>query len=194
MIIQSALYLTSAVEKAQYPVHEGCEFVFLGRSNVGKSSLINALCNRKKLAYTSSVPGKTIALNFYHINNSFMFVDVPGYGFAKRGLEERLKFGKMIEEYLHERAQLKLAFLIIDARINPTEDDCLMLNYLRHYNIPTLVLATKTDKLKSSQFAKQKKSIKDTLKLSDEELLFVSAETKKGLEEVQRIIETSLNR
>ena len=161
MIIQSAL-LNQCRRKAQYPVHEGCEFVFLGRSNVGKSSLINALCNRKKLAYTSSVPGKTIALNFYHINNSFMFVDVPGYGFAKRGLEERLKFGKMIEEYLHERAQLKLAFLIIDARINPTEDDCLMLNYLRHYNIPTLVLATKTDKLKTVSLP-TKKSIKDTL-------------------------------
>ncbi|HHU24604.1 MAG: ribosome biogenesis GTP-binding protein YihA/YsxC [Bacilli bacterium] len=193
MIIQSAIYFISAVDSAQYPQHEGIEFVFLGRSNVGKSSLINAICNRKKLAYTSSIPGKTVALNFYHINNHFMFVDVPGYGFAKRGLEERIKFGKMIEEYLHKRSQLRLAFLVVDSRITPTEDDFLMLNYLRHYNIPTLVVATKQDKLKSSMIAKQKKIIKETLRITDEELLFVSSETKKGIESIHKTIETVLN-
>ena len=148
MIIKSSEYVISCVKKEQYPNENNLpEFVFLGRSNVGKSSFINALCNRKNLAYTSSKPGKTLTLNFYYINKEFYLIDVPGYGYAQRVMSQRMDFGAMIEEYLNSSENLKKCFLIVDSRHNPTEDDCLMYNYLKHFNIDVVVIATKVDKI-----------------------------------------------
>ena len=148
MIIKSSEYVISCVKKEQYPNPNNLpEFVFLGRSNVGKSSFINALTNRKNLAYTSSKPGKTLTLNFYYINKEFYFIDVPGYGYASVNRAQQKKFGLMIEEYLEKREFLKRVFMLVDFRIKPTEDDCLMYNYLKHFNIDVVVIATKVDKI-----------------------------------------------
>lgn len=184
-IIKNADYLTSCTKKVHYPVTGLPEFVFMGRSNVGKSSFINAICKRKKLAYTSSKPGKTITLNFYNINDSFVLVDVPGYGYAQKLVEDRLKFGKMIEEYLETSEHLKSCFLIVDIRHDPTIDDVLMYEYLKHFNKKVVVIATKADKLSKNQIAHNQKRVKDVLKLSKEDrLIVVSSETRFGLENV----------
>ena len=184
-IIKTADYLTSGTKKIHYPVTNLPEFVFMGRSNVGKSSFINAICKRKKLAYTSSKPGKTITLNFYNINNNFVLVDVPGYGYAQKTVEDRLKFGQMIEEYLESSEHLKSCFLIVDLRHDPTNDDVLMYNYLKHYEKSVIVIATKSDKLSKNQIAHNLKRVKDVLKLSKEDrLIVVSSETRFGLENV----------
>lgn len=194
MKILSAEYIISAVNKEGYPANDGLEFVFLGRSNVGKSSFINALTNRKNLAYTSSKPGKTITLNFYLINNLFMFVDVPGYGYAQREKTTRQQFGSMIEDYLHHRKQLKIAFLIVDSRHQPTEDDLLMYNYLKYYHIPTVIIATKIDKIGKTKINTHLQIIKNKLKIqSDDKIIAFSSETRYGLEEVQFLIEQHLS-
>lgn len=184
-IIKNADYITSSTKKIHYPVTNLPEFVFMGRSNVGKSSFINAICKRKKLAYTSSKPGKTITLNFYNINDSFVLVDVPGYGYAQKLVEDRLKFGKMIEEYLETSEHLKSCFLIVDIRHDPTNDDVLMYEYLKHFNKKVVVIATKADKLSKNQIAHNQKRVKDVLKLSKEDrLIVVSSETRFGIENV----------
>lgn len=183
--IKKADYITSGTKKIHYPVHDLPEFVFFGRSNVGKSSFINAICKRKKLAYTSSKPGKTITLNFYNINDEFMLVDVPGYGYAQKTVEDRLKFGNMIEEYLDSSEHLHSCFLIVDLRHDPTNDDVLMYNYLKHYEKKVVVIGTKADKLSKNQMAHNLKRVKDVLKLSKEDkALIVSSETRQGLEQV----------
>lgn len=193
MIIKSSEYVISCVKKEQYPNENNLpEFVFLGRSNVGKSSFINALCNRKNLAYTSSKPGKTLTLNFYYINKEFYLIDVPGYGYAQRVMSQRMDFGAMIEEYLNSSENLKKCFLIVDSRHNPTEDDCLMYNYLKHFNIDVVVIATKVDKIPKTQQHKHLKNISLTLDLPLTDIIAVSSVTKQGIEKVHQIIEQYL--
>lgn len=179
-----------AVRASQYPENKYPEFLLVGRSNVGKSSFINTLINRKNFAHTSSKPGKTQTLNFYFINNKFYFVDVPGYGYAAVSKERQKKFGVMIEEYIKCRENLKCVFLLIDYRHKPTEDDTIMYEFLKYYNLPVKIVATKFDKVKKSSRDKQNKIIKDTLKLEEnEEFITFSTVSKKGREEVYKLIE-----
>lgn len=159
MKITSTELVVSAVRRSQYPEDGLKEFLLLGRSNVGKSSFVNTLTNQKKLARTSSTPGKTRNLNFYLINNSFYFVDVPGYGYASVSKKEQRKFGLMIEEYLEKRENLKRTFLLVDLRHKPSNDDVLMYKFLKYYNLPVTVIATKLDKVPKSKVEKCKKLI-----------------------------------
>lgn len=174
-----------AVRRSQYPESDKPEFMLIGRSNVGKSSFINAMVGRKNMAYTSGKPGKTQTLNFYLINQDFYFVDVPGYGYANVSKQEQQKFGKMIEEYLEKREELVRVFMLVDIRHKPTEDDLLMYNFLKYYSIPVTIIATKADKLGSSKIEKSKKVILETLNLVvGDDLIVFSSLTKKGREEV----------
>ena len=185
MNINSVDLYISAVRRSQYPEEGYPEFIMVGRSNVGKSSFMNALVNRKNLARISSRPGKTNTINFYLANNSFFLVDVPGYGYANVSKEEQKKFGLMLEEYLESREQLKRVFLLIDFRHKPTEDDVIMYNYLKYYNIPVTIIATKVDKVGSSQKDKNIKILKESLDLvvGDDIILFSSV-SKLGREDV----------
>lgn len=174
-----------AVRRSQYPETDFPEFMLVGRSNVGKSSFINSIVGRKNMAHTSSKPGKTQTLNFYIINNSFYLVDVPGYGYAAVDKKTQEKFDKMIEEYLEKRDQLIRVFMIVDFRHKPTEDDKLMYDFLKYYNIPVTVVATKADKMGSSKYDKNKKVILDTLKLVDgDDLITYSSVTRLGKEAI----------
>jgi len=182
MIIKHAEFQTSAVDLNGMPQHDGVEFMFCGRSNVGKSSFINMLVNRKSLARTSSNPGKTQTLNFYLINNEFYFVDVPGYGYANVSKSVKATFGKMIEKYILNRDNLKMIFLLVDFRHKPTEDDVLMYKFLKHYNHRVTIIATKSDKVKNSERAKCKKAIIEALELDkDDKFIVTSSEKKEGL-------------
>lgn len=182
MEIKKAEFITSAVKNEGLPIHNGVEFMFCGRSNVGKSSFINTLTNRKKLAKTSSNPGKTQTLNVYHINDEFYFIDVPGYGFANVSKSVKATFGKMIEEYVTERTNLKMVFLLVDFRHKPTEDDKLMYDFLKYYNLPVTVIATKSDKVKNSERSKNKKIILETLELKDgDKMIVTSSSNREGL-------------
>lgn len=188
---KKAEYVISAVSKNQYPKYEYPTFVFLGRSNVGKSSFINALTNRKNLAYTSSKPGKTVALNFYNIDDKFLYVDVPGYGYAQKRIEDRIKFGEMIEEFLNEFKNLKTCFLILDIRHEPTSDDILMYNYLKHFNKPIIIVATKADKISKNQIYNSLKLIKKVLGIEEENICYpVSSLNKNGIQDIEKIINT----
>lgn len=179
-----------SVRRSQYPIDNKNEFLLVGRSNVGKSSFINTLIERKNFARTSSKPGKTQTLNFYKVNDCFYLVDVPGYGYASVSKDTQKKFGLMIEEYLKERKNLKHVFLLIDYRHKPTEDDLLMYEFLKYYNLDITIVATKYDKVGKNSRIKQDKLIKDTLKLSsDDEVITFSTVTKKGRSEVLSIIE-----
>ena len=189
MQIDSVALSNIAVRMSQYPTDELPEFLLVGRSNVGKSSFINTLIERKNYARTSSKPGKTQTLNFYKVNNEFYLVDVPGYGFAQGGKDRQRKFGMMIEEYLKNRSELKHVFLLVDYRHKPTEDDILMYNFLKYYNLNIQIVATKYDKIGKNGRLKQDKLIKDTLKLTEEEnFIPFSTITKKGKEELYNII------
>ncbi|MCC3700488.1 ribosome biogenesis GTP-binding protein YihA/YsxC, partial [Staphylococcus epidermidis] len=157
--------IISAVKKAQYPDTGLTEVALSGRSNVGKSTFINSMIGRKNMARTSQQPGKTQTLNFYNIDEQLIFVDVPGYGYAKVSKVQREKFGKMIEEYITQRENLKLVIQLVDLRHQPTEDDVLMYNYLKHFDIPTLVICTKEDKIAKGKVQKHIKRIKDKLEL-----------------------------
>lgn len=182
MEIKKAEFITSAVKNEGLPEHDGVEFMFCGRSNVGKSSFINMLTNRKKLAHTSSNPGKTQTLNVYHINDEFYFIDVPGYGYAKVSRSIKATFGKMIEQYVQERNQLKMVFLLVDFRHKPTEDDVLMYQFLKYHNHPVTIIATKSDKVKNSDRAKNKKLILDTLNLVEgDKMIVTSSENREGI-------------
>ncbi len=182
-----------AVRRSQYPEGESPEFLLVGRSNVGKSSFINTLIERKNFARTSSKPGKTQTLNFYFINDAFYLVDVPGYGYASVSKDRQKKFGLMIEEYLKERVNLKQVFLLIDYRHKPTEDDCLMYEFLKFYNLDITIVATKYDKIGKNARSKQDKLIKETLKLDAcDEFITFSTITKKGRHEVLDIIEKKI--
>lgn len=169
------------------------EFAFAGKSNVGKSSLINGLMNRKSYARTSSQPGKTQTINFYNINEQLYFVDLPGYGYAKVSMELRAKWGKMIERYLKKSEQLKLIFLLVDIRHEPSENDKDMYDWIVHNGFQPIVIATKLDKINRSQIAKQSKLIRTSLKMPKEGILIpFSAETKQGREEIWQKIEELL--
>lgn len=190
MIIKKAEYLISAVAPEQYPQLGYPEYVFMGRSNVGKSSFINAIVGRKNLAYTSSQPGKTITLNFYNINDQILFVDVPGYGYAKTMVTERLKYGGMIDGYLENNKHLIGCFLIVDLRHEPTEDDVLMYQYLTYHHYKVFVIATKADKIGKTLIYRHLKVVSNKLGLkNDDVLLAVSSETKEGIAEVIKLIE-----
>lgn len=180
----------SAVRRSQYPDDGMPEFMLVGRSNVGKSSFINTLVNRKNIARISSIPGKTQTLNFYLVNKSFFLVDVPGYGYAAVDKKTQEKFGKMIEEYLEKRTELKRVYMLVDFRHKPTEDDILMYNFLKYYNIPVTVVATKVDKIGSSKIEKNKKVILDTIDLVvGDDLVLFSSVTKLGREDILKKIE-----
>lgn len=186
----SCEYIISAVSKKQYPNTKGLnEYVFLGRSNVGKSSFINALTNRKMLARTSSKPGKTQTINFFLIDEKFYFVDVPGYGYASQSMSSRENYGTYIEEYLKDNPNLKIAFLLIDTKVGPTKDDILMYQYLQFLNINIMIIATKSDKVRTTFLPKNKKMIKETLNIKDDQIIFTSAETKVGIDKVREIIQ-----
>lgn len=169
------------------------EFAFAGKSNVGKSSLINGLMNRKSYARTSSQPGKTQTINFYNINEQLYFVDLPGYGYAKVSMELRAKWGKMIERYLKKSGQLKLIFLLVDIRHEPSENDKDMYDWIVHNGFQPIVIATKLDKINRSQIAKQSKLIRTGLGMPKDGILIpFSAETKQGRDEIWSKIEEML--
>ena len=185
MKITNVEFVTSAVRRSQYPEDKKPEFLLVGRSNVGKSSFINTLVNRKNLARISSIPGKTQTLNFYLINESFYLVDVPGYGFAKVSKVLKNKFGLIIEDYLKERDNLKMVFMLIDFRHKPTNDDVLMYDYLKYYQIPVTIVATKIDKVSKNNYEKNKKVIRDTLKMVDDDhFILFSTVSKTGKQEI----------
>ena len=190
MKITKAELKIMATRRSQYPEDKKAEFLLVGRSNVGKSSFINTLLGRKNLARTSSHPGKTQTLNFYEVNNDFYLIDVPGYGYAEVSKKTREKFGKMIEEYLETRKELKRVFMIVDFRHKPTEDDDLMYNFLKYYNLPVTIVATKADKIGASKKDKCKKQITDTLDLVvGDDLVIFSSITKEGKDKIIKIIE-----
>ncbi len=190
MKITSAELKVMATRRSQYPEDRKSEFLLVGRSNVGKSSFINTLLGRKNLARTSSHPGKTQTLNFYEVNQEFYLIDVPGYGYAEISKKRREKFGKMIEEYLETRKELKRVFMLIDFRHKPTEDDVLMYNFLKYYNLKVTVVATKADKIGASKKEKCKKQITDTLDLVvGDNLVVFSSVTKEGKDEIHKMLE-----
>ncbi len=185
MEIKQAEFKISAVKPEQYPVDNRIEIAFVGRSNVGKSSLINTLTNRRKLVKVSGTPGKTRLINFFTINNEFYFVDLPGYGYAKVSKSEKANWGKMMEMYLINRPQLKKVALLVDCRHKPTGDDILMYDWIKHYGYEVIVVATKKDKLTKNELQKSVKVIRETLKLSKEDnIVFFSSLKKEGKEEL----------
>lgn len=163
--------IISAVESKQYPETGLPEIALSGRSNVGKSTFINTLISRNKVARTSSKPGKTQTLNFFNIDEQLIFVDVPGYGYAKVSKKQREQFGKMIEQYLTTRQELKCVIQLIDIRHKPTQDDILMYDYLKHFEIPTIIVATKEDKIPKGKVQKHLKIIRETLEIESEDIL-----------------------
>ena len=192
MKIQKVEFLTS-VAKAKDIIEGGNEFAFVGRSNVGKSSFINTLINRKNFAHTSSKPGKTQTLNFYNVNENFYLVDVPGYGYASVDKQTQAKFGLMIEEYLMNREALKRVFLIIDYRNKPMEDDLLMYNFLKYYHKEVTIVATKYDKVSQSKRAKVEKVLNSSFDLQDtDNIIYFSSVTKEGKDKVMNIINSYL--
>ena len=190
MKIKSVELAISAVRRSQYPTDDLPEFLLIGRSNVGKSSFINTLVNRKNYARTSGRPGKTQTINFYRVNDEFYLVDAPGYGYAQVGKTKRKKFGLMIEDYIVNRKNLKQVFLLIDFRHRPTNDDIMMYNYLKYYKIPVTIVATKCDKIGITLQQKQRNSILDDLDLvvGDDFVMFSNV-TKIGKEVVLKKIE-----
>ena len=188
--ISSSKLDTIAVRRSQYPSENKPEFLLVGRSNVGKSSFINTILNQKNLARTSSRPGKTQTLNFYLVNDSFYLVDVPGYGYASVNHEQQKKMGLMIEEYLEKRDEMKRVFMLVDFRIKPTENDLLMYQFLKYYNIPVTIVLTKTDKVPSSKKERNLKLIKDTINLAvGDDLVLFSNLNKQGRNEILKILE-----
>ena len=194
MKITSTELFISAVRQSQYPEDNLPEFLIVGRSNVGKSSFVNTLINRKNFARTSSKPGKTQTLNFYKINKDFYFVDVPGYGYAIADKKTQMKFGKMIEDYVANRKELKEVFMLVDFRHKPTSDDILMYNYLKYYNLKVTVIATKIDKISFGQREKYKNIILKTLDLKEgDNLILFSSVTKDGKKDVYNTVEKYLD-
>lgn len=194
MKITSSEYAVSAVKESQYPAEGLTEIALAGRSNVGKSSLINAFLQRKNLARTSSQPGKTQTLNFYLVNDDFYLVDVPGYGYAKVSKQQRAEFGEMIQDYLETRADLRGLILLVDGRHEPTKDDIAMYEYAQYLDLPILVVATKMDKLKKSQYNKTLSNLQAKLDLKKDHVttLLFSAESKLGMEQLHAWIEARL--
>lgn len=178
---------------SKLPETDKVEIAFAGKSNVGKSSLINALMNRKALARTSATPGKTQTINFYNVNDIMYLVDLPGYGYAKVSEQEKIKWGQLIERYLNTSKQLKAVFLLIDIRHDPSANDKMMYEWIVAQGYHPIIIATKLDKLKRSQVAKHVKMIKEGLKLlPGTTVIPFSAETKQGREEIWELMETYL--
>lgn len=182
----------TAVRKSQYPIDQKTEFLLVGRSNVGKSSFINTIVGRKNFARTSATPGKTQTLNFYLVNNDFYLVDVPGYGYARVSKHLKNKFGMIIEDYLEERKNLKHVFMLVDFRHKPTEDDVLMYQFLKYYNIPLTIIATKADKVKKGLYDKNKKILLSTFDITDDNVILFSTVTRLGKQAVIDKMETLL--
>ncbi len=183
--LETVCGITSKLPDNIYP-----EVAFAGKSNVGKSSLINALMNRKSYARTSSQPGKTQTINFYNVNDSIYFVDLPGYGYANASVKVKEQWGKMIEKYLNKSKQLKQVFLLIDIRHAPGKNDIQMYDWIVSNGYRPVIIATKLDKLKRSEVQKAIKLIKETLKLTSDDILIpFSAETKAGREEIYEILD-----
>ena len=190
MKINNVELTISAVRQSQYPTDDKPEFLLVGRSNVGKSSFINSIIERKNLARISSTPGKTQTLNFYIVNDSFYLVDVPGYGYATVSKEVQAKFGMMIEEYLENREYLKRVYMLVDFRIKPTQDDLLMYNFLKYHNLPVTIVATKVDKVSKNDREKQVNLITNELNIVEgDRLVLFSNKTKLGKADVQNEIE-----
>ena len=194
MIIRKAELETVCGITSTLPENLLPEFAFAGKSNVGKSSVINGLLNRRALARTSSQPGKTQTINFYNVNDDLYFVDLPGYGYAKVSVEVKAKWGKMIERYLKKSKMLKCIFLLIDIRHDPSANDKMMYNWIVSNGYKPVIIATKLDKLKRSQIQKHVKMVREGLGLEKEDVLIpFSAETKQGRDEIWALIESLQN-
>lgn len=193
MVIKSVNLETVCGITSKLPENEHMEFAFAGKSNVGKSSLINGLMNRKSLARTSAQPGKTQTINFYNINDRMYFVDLPGYGYAKVSESEKAKWGKMIENYLHKSRKLKAVFLLIDIRHEPSGNDKMMYDWILHQGFEPVIIATKLDKINRSQVQKHIKMIKEGLKVVKNTIVIpYSAQTKQGREEIYELLDSYL--
>ncbi|MBQ8084623.1 MAG: YihA family ribosome biogenesis GTP-binding protein [Lachnospiraceae bacterium] len=193
MVIKSARLETVCGITSTLPKNDKIEIAFAGKSNVGKSSLINGLLNRKALARTSGTPGKTQTINFYNINESFYFVDLPGYGYAKVSMKEREKWGKMIEKYLNNSQRLVLVFLLIDIRHEPSANDKMMYDWIIESGFSPVIIATKLDKIKRSQIQKNVSIIRKTLGMESTDNIFTfSALTKQGRDEIWEFIEANM--
>lgn len=185
MKVKNATFVITAVQPSQYPKQRLPEIAFVGRSNVGKSSIINALANQKGLARVAATPGKTRQINFFDIDHVLFFADLPGYGFAKVSKVEKEFWGEMIETYLHTREQLRLIIMLVDIRHAPTDEDKMMLDWIRAENRPVLVVASKLDKISRNQLPTRLKEIRLTLAFNDAEILIpYSSETKQGIPEL----------
>lgn len=178
-------YVTSGLKKEHFPTDGKNEYLFIGRSNVGKSSLINFLTNRKNIAKTSKTPGKTVMLNFFLVNDLFYFVDSPGYGYAKRSKTQIDEFGKMLEGYLKSRETLKKVFLLVDYKVGPTNDDLVMYDYLKHFDLDLVIVATKVDKLNQKERSASNKRFKEHF--INEKVILTSAQKNIGLKEILAI-------
>ena len=185
MKIRSSEIVVSAIRKEQYPAEGLPEIALVGRSNVGKYSATNALLNRRNFARTSQTPGKTRTINFYKINNEFYFVDLPGYGYAKVSKSEKDKWGVIMERYLQDRQELCAIFLLVDIRHEPTNDDVMMYEWIKHFGYNCVVIATKADKISRGQYQKHFNIIRKKLQLEkDEKIIPISSLKKTGVEEV----------
>ena len=185
--LETVCGITSKLPDSKYP-----EVAFAGKSNVGKSSLINELMNRKSLARTSAQPGKTQTINYYNVNDQIYFVDLPGYGYARANEEVKAQWGKMIEDYLHKSKQLKAVFLLIDIRHAPSSNDCIMYDWILRQGYQPIIIATKLDKINRSQVQKQLKLIRETLNVEKGTIMIpYSAQTKQGREEIWEVIESN---
>ena len=193
MKIKNVELIISATRRSQYPTDKKPEYLLIGRSNVGKSSFINTLINRKNYARTSSRPGKTQTINFYNVNEEFYLVDAPGYGYAQVSKTKRKKFGLMIEDYIINRKNLKCVFLLIDFRHRPTNDDIIMYNFLKYYKIPTVIVATKSDKVGITLQQKQRNTLLNDLDLVvGDEFITFSSISKDGKEEILTKIQRTM--
>lgn len=185
MNLNNARYELTAVKPDQYPGSIVPEVAFSGRSNVGKSSIINALLNRRNLARSSATPGKTREINFYNVDDRMYLVDLPGYGYASVSKEKKHTWGEIIETYLNTRLQLKLLILLVDIRHKPSDDDRIMYEWICHHNLPHLVVATKSDKIPRSRVKARLQEIMTTLGMDDNaELMAFSSETRQGRDEL----------
>ncbi len=193
MVIKSVNLETVCGITSKLPDNQYMEIAFAGKSNVGKSSLINGLMNRKSLARTSSQPGKTQTINYYNVNNQMYFVDLPGYGYATANEKVKAQWGKLIEDYLHQSKMIKAVFLLIDIRHAPSENDCIMYDWILERGYKPIIIATKLDKIKRSQISKQIKLICDTLQVEDDTIVIpYSSLSKQGREDIYELIDSML--
>ena len=193
MKIISAEFVKSATKPSEYPQGNFPEVAFAGKSNVGKSSVINALVNRKNLAKTSSSPGRTQIINFFLVNGKISFVDLPGYGYAKVSLQVRKTWKPMVESYLQTRKEIRLVILILDARRGISPDDLALMDWLDYHKIPSLVVLTKADKLSQIERARQKRAMAENSLLAEKSQAFFSAVTGEGREEVWKMIQEAFD-